>query len=327
MGDAMLVRKGGAVLRDLFLISQPDNPRYYAGQYFDTTGIIVGAQFGTFVIPLHESGWSYTPARALAVSDTQIVISATIGHMSKTITIPITVEDYNPTLTNNSWEQIAYAAQLGIANQLWSIGDIKSTDYGSWRIIGFDADPLDAEDEKYNDTTYNANKKKAAITFQWVAPAGRNGMNLGNTNSGGWPSCNMNRTILPNLLATLPVDMVSVMRLVDKYTCIGGTGTSNRTKYNTAANKLFLLGAYEVYSSPSGVGPIEASVCSQYNWYANISNPQKGNYEEWLRSPHDPNSCSGGHFTCIKTNGSLDASGTSNINASIAKDYYPAFCI
>ena len=327
MGEAMLVRKGGAVLRDLSIISPPDKLQYYAGEYLDMDGTIVGAQFGSFVIPLHETGWTYLPTRALTASDRELTISATIGHMTKTANIPITVHHFSRTLTDNSWEQIAYAAQLGIANQLWSVGDIKTMDYGSWRIIGFDSDPLDVSDAKYNDTTYNANKKRAAVAFQWVAPAGRAKMNLSNTNTGGWLSSNMNTTILPNLLASLPNDMASVIRLVDKFTCIGGSATNNRNQYNTAADKLFLLSAYEVYKSPTGVGPVEATVCSQYEWYANVSNPQKGSYDEWLRSPHDPQSCSGGHFTCIKTNGTLDTSGSATINAAVDKDYYPTFCI
>ena len=325
MGDAMLVRKGGAVLRGLSVISQPDKLQYYVGERVDISGAIIGAQFGSFLIPLHDSAWSYSPTGVLTASDRQVTISASFGRMTKSISISISVEDFSTTLTDNTWVQIAYAAQLGIANQLWSVGDIKTTAYGSWRIIGFDADPLDAADAKYSDTSYNANKKRAAITFQWIAPAGRASMNLSATNIGGWLSSNMNTTLLPKLLSSLPSDMTSVMRTVDKYTCIGGSTTSNRNSFNTAANKLFLLGAYEVYANPSGIAPIEASKCSQYAWYANTSNPQKGNpaYAEWLRSPHDPQSCSGGHFVYIQMSGSLYAQGAANIT----NDYYPAFCI
>ena len=325
MGEAMLVRKGGAVLRGLSVISQPDKLQYYIGERVDISGAVIGAQFGSFLVPLHDSAWSYSPTGVLKASDRQVTFSASFGRMTKSISIPIAVEDLNVVFTNNSWEKIAYAAQLGIANQLWSVGDIKTTDYGSWRIIGFNADPLDAGDAKYSDTSYNANKKRAAITLQWIAPAGREAMNRSATNSGGWLSSNMNTTILPNLLSSLPSDMTSVMRTVDKYTCIGGVTTTNRNSFNTAADKLFLLGAYEVYANPSGIAPIEASKCSQYAWYANTSNPQKGNpaYEEWLRSPHDPQACAGEHFVVIQTNGTL----YSQRNANLAKDYYPAFCI
>ena len=323
MGEAMLVRKGGAVLRGIEVISPPAKLEYYSGERLNMDGTIIGAQFGSFIIPLHESAWTYSPTRALTPADTKLVISATIGRMTKTTDIPITVEEFSTILTENSWERIAYAAQLGIANQLWSIGDIKTTDYGSWRIIGFDHDPLDTADAKYNDTSYNANKKKAAITFQWVAPAGHDQMNRTNTNEGGWLSANMNTTILPNLFATLPSDMTSVIRLVDKFTCIGGRLTENRNKYNTAADKLFILGGYEVYQSPSDLGPVEATCCQQYAWYANISNPQKGANDEWLRSPHDPHACAGGHFAAIRSDGVLNAL----VNANSTCDYYPAFCI
>jgi len=325
MGEAMLVRKGGAVLRGLSVIFPPDKVQYYVSETPDIDGTIIGAQFGSFVIPLHETAWTYSPNRALAATDTSLVFSATIGHMTKSVSVPITVQDFSTTFGDNEWVQIANAAQLGIANQLWSVGDIKTTANGSWRIIGFNHDPLSSSDAKYADTTYNGNTKKAAITLQWVAPAGRNKMNLSADNTGGWPSCNMNTTILPTLLTSLPSDMTAVMRTVDKYTCIGGQISSNRNQFNTAANKLFLLGGYEVYASPSSLGPIEASKCQRYAWYANRSNPQKGNpaYDEWLRSPHDPQACAGGHFAYIKTDGTLNAQG----NANNSKDYYPAFCI
>lgn len=334
MGEAYLVRKGGAVFRDLELIAPPDRLDYYPGQYVDVAGAIIGAKFGTFSVPLHRTAWSFSPTRPLVASDTEIVVSATIGRQTKTMGIPITVENFAVNLDENSWAQIAKAAELGVASEIWHVGDIKyETINGKTigcRIIGFDADPLHATDAKYNDTTYNAGKNKAAITFQYTNTgaygSGLMYINQNNKNTGGWLQSDMRRIQMPRELELCPADMRSVIRTVSKFTAPGGYGTTLAKRVDESADEMFILAVQEVFGkiqNPSGdIGEKEAEVTTQYAWYAEGHSPVKYNSEEWLRSPHDPNVCSSkSDYGYITTNGVFDMYANPNSN----KMYYPVF--
>ena len=336
MGEAYLVRKGGAVFRDLELIAPPDRLDYYPGQYVDVAGAIIGAKFGTFSVPLHRTAWSFSPTRPLVASDTEIVVSATIGRQTKTMGIPITVENFAVNLDENSWAQIAKAAELGVASEIWHVGDIKyETINGKTigcRIIGFDADPLHATDAKYNDTTYNAGKNKAAITFQYTNTgaygSGLMYINQNNKNTGGWLQSDMRRIQMPRELELCPADMRSVIRTVSKFTAPGGHGTTLAKRVDESADEMFILAVQEVFGkiqNPSGdIGEKEAEVTTQYAWYAEGHSPVKYNSEEWLRSPHDPNVCSSqSDYGYITTNGVFNMYAYPNVN----KMYYPAFNI
>lgn len=332
MGEAMLVRKGGAVLRGLEIISPPSKLKYFSGQYIDISGTVVGAQFGSFVIPLHESAWTYAPKRTLTAADKYITITATIGRQTKTALIPIEVEAFSSVLNDNSWEQIANAATAGIASTLWNVGDIKYETidgyYVGCRIIGFDADPLHSTDAKYSDTSYNANKKKAAITFQLIKEPGLSYMNYSASNVGGWDQCYMRLTKMPAAKAMCPDNMQSIMRKVSKFTSPGNYGSSYSAKVIESCDEMFLLAAQEVYGAlgSNTVGSAEKTKTTQYAWYAEGHDCRKNTtYDEWLRSPHDPSGCSSRQdFAIIQaSDGQLYVWGTANNILS----YYPAFCV
>ncbi len=320
MAEAMLVRKGGAVLRDLTLISPPDKLAYYQGDYLDMDGTIVGARFGTFTVPLHETGWTYSPTRALVDTDTAILISATIGRVTKTYSVPITVEDFSTVLNNNSWERIAYAAAAGIAKNLWNVGDAKYFTLNGTqieaRIIAFDADPLATADEKYNDTSYNGNKRKAAIVFQFFTSPGTSVMHNYGTEV-GWDTCYMRTTTIANLYNRLPSDLKSVIRLVKKYSYNGYQSRNIET-----ADRLFLESAYELFDNPGSSygGGTEKTKRIFYTYYANGNQPIHS-VQNWTRSMHG--SCSvTNHFVGINTSGTLTFPSYSQAN-----NYFPMFCI
>ena len=320
MGEAMLVRKGGAVLRDLTLISPPDKLSYISGQYLDMDGTIVGARFGTFTIPLHETGWTYAPTRALLSTDTAILISATIGRVTKTFSVPIEVEDFSRTLDENSWSNIAIAAANGIAKQLWNVGDSKYFNLNGTqieaRIIAFDADPLDTADEKYSDTSYNGNKKKAAIVFQFFTSPGIARMHNYRTEV-GWDTCEMRTTTIADLYNSLPSDLKSVIRLVKKYSYNGRNSQNIET-----ADRLFLESAYEVLQSPGlGSNGNEASKRIFYTYYANGQAPIKS-VVNWTRSMHGSGCSVTNHFAAIGTAGSVNFP-----SYDARQDYFPMFCI
>ena len=93
MGEAYIVRKGGSTPRDLVLISPPNKVNYYAYERANMEGAIVGVNFGTFSVPLHESAWTYAPTGPLLPSDQEILITAVIGRHTKRLSVPITVAE------------------------------------------------------------------------------------------------------------------------------------------------------------------------------------------------------------------------------------------
>ncbi len=332
MGDAILTRKGGAVLRKLTLLSPPNKLSYFQGDTLDMAGTVVGARFGTFVIPLHESAWTYAPKRALTPSDKYITITATIGRQTKTTSIPIVVEAFSAVLNDNTWAQIANAAAAGIAKSLWHVGDIKYETIGGasvgCRIIGFDADPLHKTDARYGDGSYNAGKKKAAITFQYTYNDRRYYMNYSGYNRGGWDQSDMRITKMPAEKTLCPNEMQAVMRKVSKFTSPGNYGSEYAARVVESCDEMFLLAAQEVYGKlgSNTVGSAEKSYTTQYAWYGEGHDCRKNTtYDEWLRSPHDPTGCSSERdFAKIQaSNGQLYMWGTANESLS----YYPAFCV
>ncbi len=319
MGDAYLCRRGGNTLRGLIVIVPPAKTSYYAGEYVDLTGMIIGADFGTFTVPISQTAYSYTPAGALTAADTAITVTAEIGGRTKSVAIPITVDSVNPDFGQNTWETIARVAALGQAGNYWSVGDSKVVDGVTYTIIGMNHDSLSSTDAKYADASYNGNSQKAALTIQIMTASGAGIMNQNNTNVGGWDNCYMRKTALPAYLSGMPSDIRSIMRTVDKITSIGGTGTTGMT---TSRDKLFLLAVSEMYSSTGGwVLPNEATANPQYAYYADM--PPYKNVHEWTRSPHNPDNCvDHDHFIVINSSGNLGVYVTET-----SAYYFPAFCI
>lgn len=328
----MLVRKGGGNIRELTLISSPSVTRYYYGQFFDPTGMIVGAKIGNDTLPLHASAYSYTPSGALTPDTDSITVSMVLNQRSYSLSIPVTVADFDPVFNRNTWEQIAIAAALGRAHTLWNVGDVKYDTFGSsttvgYRIIGFNHDDLDETDSLYSDTTYNGNTKKAAITIQMIAPAGTGTMNTTATQVGGWDVSRMRVTQMQNDIPLLPEALRPCMRTVKKWTSGGGYGTAADQTVICSADQLFLLAEREYINATVASSLYENYHLSTYAFYAGggtiLVNPDNP-VNHWTRSPHGPEACTGkSHF--IYANTSINRMHYTNANTVYA--YYPAFCM
>lgn len=324
MGNAFICRRGGgSILRELTLVSMPAKTTYYAGQYADISGAKVNANFGGTIIPIDCSG-IYSPTRPLTASDTAITVTATFGSITKTLQIPIHVYNASTTFGDNSWDEIAYIASIGEANNFWSVGDSKTENGITYTIIGMGHDKLSTTDAKYRDTSYNGNTKKAALTLQVMTAAGPAPMNQTATNAGGWDESYMRGTAVPNYLASMPADLRAVMRTVDKITSTGGEDPG----LTTSRDQMFLLAASELKSLPAGyfVPQAEQNANPMYSYYANGGEIWKGSIE-WTRSPYHPANEYGdpsSRFCCNH--------GGEYLNNGPADDgythyFYPAFCI
>lgn len=323
MGDAYLCQTGGNIFRGLVVLSAPAKTEYFSGAYFDPTGMVIGADFGTIIVPVSQTEYTYAPLGTLNASDTTITVTATVGGRTKSVSVPITVVPISRTFGDNSWEAIAYIAANGQAGDYWRVGDSKVYNGITYTIIGMDHDDLSTTDARYSDTSYNQNSKKAALTLQIMTNGVTDHMNPRSSgNIGGWDQCYMRNTVLQNYYAGMPADLRSVIRTVDKTTSIGGYNT---TETSTSKDQLFLLAGSEMYPSTTIAQYVlqgERIANPRYAYYANGGITYKG-AREWTRSPHRPDNCpDSNHFIGVNNSG--------NPNAFVVYTdigYFPAFCI
>ena len=188
MGEAFLLNNGGGLrLRELQVTVQPNKTRYVVigsiGQNVDLTGAKIVAKLGQELVTLTPDNYTYVPAGQVTTGVNAIVVSTTLGGITKDCNIPITVVAPDPVLNNNEWEIISMVSASGLASTIWSVGDEKQEVVNgvqrTFRIIGFNHDDLAAQDERVNDVEYNAaaydsgnNIRYAGITFQYKESAG-----------------------------------------------------------------------------------------------------------------------------------------------------------
>lgn len=108
-------------------------------------------------------------------------------------------------------------------------------------IIGFNHDDLTSS-TAYGEATTTG---KAGITFQMEdCFTTLYAMNDTYTNLGGWGASKMRTTTLPAIKLTMPSDLQSVIKMVNKKAANGGS--SNYTETETLSDDLFLLSEIEV---------------------------------------------------------------------------------
>ena len=222
MGEAFLHGHGGNGLRFKSLSASLPAPYnvFYNGQGIDISHAVITANLGKVTMQVPPESCTFSPQTATA-STTAITVSYSIGSVTRTASIPITVLSLSNVFANNTWAQIAQAAHYGFPKYLWQPGDTKTLTIGSTthtiRIIGFDNDPLDENDAKYNDPTYNRGTKKAALALQWYTPAGNGSIHNNSSSYVYWENSRMRLTTLPALKASLPDDVKNNIRTVDKW--------------------------------------------------------------------------------------------------------------
>lgn len=222
MGEAFLHQNGSGGLRFKSLSASLPAPYnvFYAGQAIDISCAVITANLGKVTMQVPPGSCAVSPSTATA-GLTAITISYAIGGTTRAVSVPVTVLNLSNIFANNTWAQIAQAAHYGFPKYLWQPGDTKTLTIGSTthtiRIIGFDNDPLDENDAKYNDPTYNRGTKKAALALQWYTPAGNDSVHNTITEFVYWEDSKMRLTTLPALKASLPDDVKNNIRTVDKW--------------------------------------------------------------------------------------------------------------
>lgn len=289
MGECLLVRRGGkATLKGISVKTPPAKLEYLAGDTFDPTGLVLTANVGGVPVDV-TTGYTVTPD-PMTADTTAVTISYTLDGKTATTTQAVTVKAYNPVFASNTWEKIIEACEAGIASQLWAVGDVSPVlalynyEY-QFRIIGFDHDDLADTDAKYDDTSYNNGKRKAAMTLDIVkiAKLQNSYQYQGNGSLSGawWERSQVRNTTLPTIKSALPETVRNAIRTVVKKTYRNSDyGSLSATK-----DELFFPSTDEISNRGKGEG-------TEYAYYLAGNSKVKelidkttiGSYQ--LRSPY-----------------------------------------
>lgn len=185
-----------------------------------------------------------------AYSNGTITIASVSGNIA--ITVSAEEQTIDTTFGNNSWETIARVSQTIASQNMtasdvysnygWSLGDTKDITLSTnetiqVQIIGINHDTLSSD-----------HVSKAGLTLQMVnCLVTKYAMKDSNTNAGGWNGSKMRTTTLPTIKATLPSELQSVIKLVDKKSANGGS--TNYSATVTSSDDLFLLAEIEIFGS------------------------------------------------------------------------------
>lgn len=231
-------------------------------------------------------------------------------------------------LNDNSWADIAAAADLGIGQNYWSVGDTKevtlngSVGYGSSQatfnntkywvyIIGFD---------------HNSAKEGKGIAFQGFKTAQNGGvdiavaatnygswssgmvMNGSSTNVGGWNGSWAHTTCMSQWKNCFPSDLQVVIRTTTLYTDNTGNNSTSASAVTANSNEVYYLAEYEVFGSNTYANTNEPAQQAQYAYYQAgnsrvkyCSDNTSTTASWWLRSP---SRYYGYHFCAVGAGGS-----------------------
>lgn len=243
---------------------------------------------------------------------------------------------YNPNtsfddvLANNTWEDIAEACSLGMAADLWKVGDEKTVTLTNGKEYTIQiADLTEGRYKTASGDSCHATfifKNCSEKDYQW---------NSSGSNSGGWAS-SLIRKNMTNILALLPTELSDFILSV---VVISNGGASHPSAdLASDGDKLFLPSAYEVYGddvnnysgwnagyfknasytgeTTGGQFGLFAKFTSRNDFRkAPLSNPTFYQYW-WLRSPY--------HYNSSNAFG-VNSSGNVN-NYHVANDYRVVPC-
>ena len=262
--------------------------------------------------------------------------------------------NYPANLNEATWAQIREASDKGVAGNFWSVGDTKTIvingkvgaeTFSNLSIdafilginhnasveganrIHFSIGKISGVDVTLCDSSYNAQ----------VTTTGKFTMNTSRTNSGGWASSHMRKTVLGSdstptspttntLLAALPSDLRAIMKSITKYTDNTGGGSDTASYVTATTDYLLLLSEFEVYGIRTNANSAEQNYQKQYDYYAAGNSKVKYKHNAmttvgywWLRSTRATKT---DYFCRVGSSGTL--------TQSLAHDSYgiaPAFAV
>lgn len=225
---------------------------------------------------------------------------------------------FAPTLKDNTWEQIKAASEGDAVPSTWKVGDeIDITLSGTFN----ETVTLQIWDFKHFDKADGSGK--AGIVFGMKnLMKNTQKMNSSDTNSGGWNDTYMKKTVMQNILKSMPSNLQSYIKEVNTYANLGG-GTSSTNAGRPSKDKVFLPGCTEVgftYQSNTESNQKTFPIFTDNN--SRIKKQSNGSgsaYYWWTRSP---SYYSSGYFCIVYS----DGNGNGN-NASDSGGVCFCFCV
>lgn len=250
----------------------------------------------------------------------------------------------DPVLNNNSWEDIQWAIQNGVASSTWSVGDRKAVTLNGTvvsktfsnktvyaYILGFDHNAsLEGNNTIHFQFGFDALTGGNHIAFcdgYYGMTGGVFRMNTSQYATGGWEQSYMRSTVIPAFINAMPSDLQAVLKAVNKYTD-NGTGSTHKSSEDVTAtqDKAFLLSEYEVFGTRAYANSYEQNSQAQYDYYKNGGS--KVRYNDTSTSTaviwrgRSPASGDNSSFSCINADGTRDA-----YIANYSYGFAPAFVV
>lgn len=217
---------------------------------------------------------------------------------------------FSSVLNNNTWEEISQASSLGIASSLWNIGDVKM-DTINGTVVGTSVNG------NYGffiiDFDHNSEIEGQGISFMGFKNAVSNGteicltknlrgsgsgfqMNTSDTIVGGWESCYMRKTIIPQFKELLSVNLQKFLKPVTIYTDNTGytsqIGTNGASFVTQTVEYIYLASEFEVFGQRTWANSTEQKYQTQFTYYKNRASKIKYDFLSpsssvwwWSRSP------------------------------------------
>lgn len=329
----------------------PNRTSYFSGEQFSAAGMVVTAYY-TDGSSGAVTGYTYSPAGALAAGNTTITVSYTEGGVTKTTTQAITVTTINTTLNSNSWATIKAVSDAGKGDNYWDVGDTKTiTINGTVQgftfsnlsiavfILGFNHNSSREGSNRIHFQIGKIANKLVGLCDSNYGNCVSSGfcMNTEQTNRGGWSDSHMRKTVLGNsgapssspansLLAALPADLRAAMKSVSKYSNNTGGGYDTASYVRATTDWLFLLAEFEYHGSQRYANSAEQNYQKQYDYYK--AGNRKVHYRHdstgtavaaWTRSANVGN---GDSFCLANEDGT-----TAGINADYSWALAPGFVV
>ena len=240
-------------------------------------------------------------------------------------------------LNDNSWADIAAAADLGIGQNYWSVGDTKEVTLNG--SVGYGSSQATFSNQKYwvyiIGFDHNSAKEGKGIAFQGfktaqsggidIAVVGHNHsitgngmvMNPENRNPGGWNGSWAYTACMEQWKNCFPSDLQAVIRITTLYTDNTGNNSTSASAVTANSNEVYYLAEYEVFGSNEYANTNEPAQQMQYDYYkagnsrVKYSSDNTGSATDWwLRSQsrdYNGSFCAGhrsGSATCASGNAS-----------------------